>query len=190
MPRRIRASEMDADVKCGWWCGVLVCGHGGGCWDRAAGATAATTVTLRCAGRDRRTVSGRELPRTRVASRDRIEAVEGAPGCARRPPHPSGRSGSGSGGLLVAEGLVGHGGPEEAGELAGDGDGGDGRALAVVGEGVVAVVQAQLGAPGAGGDFGRHVGLAARAAGSVAVVPGGLDEQPAGVLVAGVGDVA
>src|SRR3954453_3061555 len=79
------ASEMDADVKCGWWCGVLVCGHGGGYWDRAAGATAATTVTLRCAGRNRMQVSGRELARTRVASRDRIEDVEGAPGCTGRP---------------------------------------------------------------------------------------------------------
>src|SRR5437764_12546367 len=50
-------------------------GHGGGCgcWGRATVAAATTTVTLRCAGRDRRTVSGRELPRTRVASRDRID---------------------------------------------------------------------------------------------------------------------
>ena len=35
--------------------GVMVVGGGG----RAAGASATTTVTLRCAGRDRRTVSGR-----------------------------------------------------------------------------------------------------------------------------------
>src|SRR3954449_10799364 len=54
---------------------VFVVGHGGGggCWGRATVAAATTTVTLRCAGRDRRTVSGRELPRTRVASRDRID---------------------------------------------------------------------------------------------------------------------
>ena len=43
-------------------------GHGGDCWGRATVAAATTTVTLRCAGRNRRTVSGRELPRTRVAS--------------------------------------------------------------------------------------------------------------------------
>src|SRR3712207_334908 len=50
-------------------------GHGGGCgcWGRATVAAATTTVTLRCAGRDRRTVFGRELPRTRVASRNRID---------------------------------------------------------------------------------------------------------------------
>src|SRR3954454_16595312 len=111
---------MDADVKCGWWCGVLVCGHGGGCWDRAAGYTAATTVTLRCAGRDRMTVSGRELPRTRVASRERIERVEGARGGTHQPPDPStGVSGSGSGGLAVLQRLFGHGGPQKAGEFAG-----------------------------------------------------------------------
>src|SRR3954454_13180079 len=126
---------MDADVKCGWCWGVLVCGHGGGCWGRAAGATAATTVTLRCAGRDRMAVSGRELPRTRVARRDRIEDVEGAAGCAHRPPDRSGWGcGLGSGGLGAAQGLLGHGGPEEAGEFARDGDGGDGGALAVAGE--------------------------------------------------------
>src|SRR3954469_12497754 len=101
---------MDAEVKVrlGVW---RVGANGGGCCGRATGATAATTVTLRCAGRNRRTVSGRELPRTRVASRDRIEDIEGAPGCARRPPHPSGGVWSGSGGLRVAEGLLGHGCP-------------------------------------------------------------------------------
>jgi hypothetical protein len=36
-----------------------------GCWGRATVAAATTTVTLRYAGRNRRTVSGRELPRTR-----------------------------------------------------------------------------------------------------------------------------
>ena len=67
---RRRASEMDARVKRH---GVIFLAHGGGSWSRATVATATTTVTLRCAGRNRRTVSGRELPRTRVASRDRIE---------------------------------------------------------------------------------------------------------------------
>jgi hypothetical protein len=39
----------------------------------ATGVRLSTTVTLRCAGPDRRTVSGRELPRSRVASRNRID---------------------------------------------------------------------------------------------------------------------
>jgi hypothetical protein len=55
------------------------------------------------------------------------------------------------------------------------------------GEGAVAVVQAQLGAPGAGGDLRGHV---VSGGGPVLVVPGGLDEQAAGVPVAGAGDVA
>ena len=50
-------------------------------------------------------------------------------------------------------------------------------------------MQAQLGAPCAGTDFGGHVGFGARAAWAVAVVPGGFDEQAAGVLVSGAGDV-
>src|SRR5207253_444404 len=65
-------SEMDAGVK-GWVWLRRVGAHGGGCWGRAAGARQSTTVTLRCAGRDRRTVSGRELPRASVASLNRIE---------------------------------------------------------------------------------------------------------------------
>jgi hypothetical protein len=92
----------------------------------------------------------------------------------------------GSGGVLrVAEGLVGHGSPDQAGELAGDGDVGDGGALAVGAEGAVAVVQADLRAVGASGDVGRDVrgdrGDALADPRRVLVVPGGLDEQPAGV---------
>jgi hypothetical protein len=34
--------------------------------------------------------------------------------------------------LVVAQGLAGHGGPQDAGELAGDGDLGDGRAALAV----------------------------------------------------------
>jgi hypothetical protein len=93
-------------------------------------AAATTTVTLRCAGRDRRTVSGRELPRARVASRDRIDesrvfwddaAVAG----------PQQFVGSlGGEGLRLrfagGQGLVGHRGPQEPCEFAGDGDGRDG----------------------------------------------------------------
>ena len=74
----VRRTEMDALVK-GWWL-VGVVGHGGGCaGGRATVAAATTTVTLRCAGRDRRTVSGRELPRTLIASRDRIVLIEVPP---------------------------------------------------------------------------------------------------------------
>ena len=127
-------SEMDADVK-GRLRFVLLVGHGGGCWGLATGALATTTVTLRCAGRDRRTVSGRELPRTRVASRDRMEPSRVlrrfAPVAGPQP----GLSGSGGEGLLsgrvLSGGLVGHLGPQEAGELAGDCDGHDGGALAL-----------------------------------------------------------
>jgi hypothetical protein len=56
----------------------------------------------------------------------------------------------------------------------------------VFGEVAVAVVQADLGLPGA------LVGLRAGGGASwdVAVVPGGLDQQPACVAVAGLGDVA
>ena len=66
---------------------------------------------------------------------------------------------------------------------------GDGRALAVLGECSVAVVQAELGLPGARPDLRRNVrGSAWRPRGltrPVLVVPGGLDQQPAGVAVAG-----
>ncbi|MCA1679868.1 MAG: toll/interleukin-1 receptor domain-containing protein [Actinobacteria bacterium] len=87
-------SEMDALVK--WALAVRDVGvvgdavHGGGWWGRAAGARATTTVTLRYAGRNRRTVSGRELPRTNVASRNRIDPIEDPPGGlapAARPHH-------------------------------------------------------------------------------------------------------
>ena len=122
-----------------------------------------------------------------VASRDRIEPsrVLRAVAPAARPQ----RWGSvqAAWACPVADGLVGHGGPEEAGELAGDGDVDDGRALAVVGEVAVAVVQADLGLPGA---IGRAAGPVVGRRGAVAVVPGGLDQQPAGVAVAGLGDVA
>src|SRR4051794_22339594 len=97
---------MDADVK-----GAMrtcVVGHGGAVAGRlATGVRLSTTVTLRCAGRDRRTVSGRELPRTRVASRDRIEAsrVLRASAPVARPPVWSWWSG---GEDLLSWGLVGH----------------------------------------------------------------------------------
>jgi hypothetical protein len=97
------SSEMDAVVKqrlvLGW-----VGGHGG--VSAGVGRPARDgndwLVTLRFAGRDRMTVSGRELPRTKVASRNRIEDVEGPPVDRRRPPGPSRWRCSGSGVLLVA----------------------------------------------------------------------------------------
>src|SRR6185437_3934757 len=180
-----QSSEMDAVVKGG--VEILVFGHGGSgwCWGRATVVAATTTVTLRCAGRDRRTVSGRELPRTRVASRDRIGDVEGPPAGHGGRPAPAGGWVVGSGGGVGGEGLVGGGCPEEAGELAGDG--GDGGAFpALGGEVVVAAVQADLSMPGAW--VGGRV--TAGSAGWVLVGPGGLDQQSAGVMVAGLGDVA
>ena len=136
-------------------------------------------------------MSGRELPRTRVASRDRIDRSRGSSG---------GRGGRLTPARVVAgrhaqaAALVrcrkmtagGAGGPEEAGELAGDGDGRDGGAFAVFGEVAVAMMQPNLGLPGARVTL-RSARL--RPAGRVLVGPGGLDQQPAGVAVAGLGDV-
>jgi MFS family permease len=85
---RLGWSEMDARVKGELEILVVDVVHGGGWWGRAAGASATTTVTLRCAGRDRRTVSGRELPRTNVASRDRIDHNEDPPGGSHRAARP------------------------------------------------------------------------------------------------------
>jgi hypothetical protein len=122
-----------------------VVGQGGGCWGLATGAMATTTVTLRCAGRDRRTVSGRELPRTRVASRDRREPSRVL---RRFAPVARPQPGVGSGRVeLLSGGLVGHLGPQEAGEFAGDCDGHDGRAFAVLGEVSVALKEADLRLP-------------------------------------------
>ena len=53
------------------------------------------------------------------------------------------------GGVGDAEWLVGHRGPQEPGELAGDRDVRDGPAFPVVGEVSVAVMQPDLGVPGA-----------------------------------------
>src|SRR4029079_15962907 len=73
-------------------------------------------------------------------------------------------------------------------------DGCHGGALAVGAEVAVAMVQADLGAEGALGYVGRDVRLdggdALADAGRVLVVPGGLDQQPAGVPRAGLGDVS
>ena len=84
--------------------------------------------------------------------------------------------------------------PAEAGELAGGGDRDDRAALAALLHPLPDVVQPPLRLPGQRDDLGLAVGLAAREAardpGRPAVVPGRLDEQPAGVLAAGLGDRA
>jgi hypothetical protein len=88
----------------------------------------------------------------------------------------------------------GGGGPEEPGELAGDGDGGDVARLTPGAQAPVDAVQALLGAPGDLQDVIGLAGLAVlqgdpdpRLAG---VVPGGLDQEPAGDPRAGLGDRA
>ena len=82
--------------------------------------------------------------------------------------------------------------PAEAGELARGGDGDDRAALAALLHPLPDVMQAPLRLPGERDDLGLAVALAAREAardpGRPAVVPGGLDQQPAGVLAAGLGD--
>ncbi len=64
---------MDAAVKWAAEIGVGSIGHGGGAGAGGPARRKRQLVTLRCAGRNRRTVSGRELPRTRFASFNRIE---------------------------------------------------------------------------------------------------------------------
>jgi len=85
--------------------------------------------------------------------------------------------------------------PAEARQLAGDGDGDLGALDAAVAVEVApALVEASLAAPGQIDDRRVVAGLAAaellRDARRLAVVPGGFDEQPAGVLGAGLGDRA
>jgi len=84
-------------------------------------------------------------------------------------------------------------GPAPAGELAGDGDVGDHRVLLALGEVQPPLVQ-PLVAGMAAGPGGRWCqlppGLHPRAGGAVGleVLPAGLDQQPAGVGVAGLSD--
>src|SRR4051794_9040587 len=150
---------MDARVKGSVEEEVVGHGGGGGCWGRATVAAATTTVTLRCAGRDRRTVSGRELPRTRVASWNRIDEsrVLREAAAVAGPQQVDGLVRSGGG--LRGEGLMCGGGPQEPSELARDSDGRDGGALPSLDrEVVVAAVQADLGLPGAWVGLGAAVG--------------------------------
>src|SRR5579859_4529802 len=87
-------SEMDARVKGAVEIGGVVGVHGGG-WD-GVGRPARRQrqrVTLRCAGRDRMAVSGRELPRTKDASRDRIDQFEDSQDGRADRPTPAGVEG-------------------------------------------------------------------------------------------------
>jgi hypothetical protein len=85
--------------------------------------------------------------------------------------------------------------PAEAGEFAGDGNGNDRFAFAALGvQSLPDAVQSSLGLPG---DLDDRGGLSVLAAlqrlafgGRAALVPGGLDQQPAGVPGAGLGDRA
>src|SRR2546421_4198754 len=195
---------MDARVKGRVGLMVVSGCRGGGAGAGRPARRQRRLVTLRYAGRDRMTVSGRELPRTRVASwriefRDRIERAEvphrvgagrRAPACIAQLLLPSG----GAADLLLRlllQGLAGHRCPEEAAELAGDGDGGDVRQLAAVDEVSVTVVETDLRLPGAGERLGRDESVVCsdpgREPGRVLGVPGRLDEQAAGVAVAGLG---
>ena len=82
--------------------------------------------------------------------------------------------------------MVGGGGPEEPSELAGDRDRRDGWAFPLRGEMLVAAVQADLCLPGALVSLGTAVAQPGR----VSVGPGRFDQEPAGVVVAGSGDVS
>lgn len=84
-------------------------------------------------------------------------------------------------------------GPDESGELASDGDDGLARRLTVGEHAVEAAVESVHGLVGEGNDGGRlslTAVLQAEGIGAVAIVPGGLDEQAAGVAVACLCDVA
>ena len=83
----------------------------------------------------------------------------------------------GLGGLeLLLGGLVGHFGPQEAGEFAGDGDGHDGGAFPLLGEVAMAGEEADLRVPGAAAGLGAGLGRP----GWVAVVPGGFGQAAGG----------
>lgn len=87
-------------------------------------------VSLRCAGRDRVTVSGRELPHTRIGSRDHTDLFEGSRGGRRRPPDPSRCWCRGSDSLrLLAYGGLDPAALDESAQLARDSGCSNGRAL-------------------------------------------------------------
>src|SRR5439155_16534550 len=143
------------------------------------------------------TVVRRELPLSRSASHPwrglgrRIAQARALQSCPRRravdplqETHGM-RGGSGSG----APRPLGHGGPNEPGELPGDGGDGDRGALAVANEVTVTSMQALLRAPRFRDDGRRLAGgmtsqpIAERR--PMAIVPGGLDEDPSSMGVAG-----
>ena len=95
----------------------------------------------------------------------------------------------------LAGGVSRHGGgPEEAGEFAGDSNGGDVAGFAALAEALVEAVQAPLGTAGDLDDVawlpGAALGDYRSGAGAAHVLPGGLDEEPAGVAGAGLRDRA
>ena len=150
-------------------------------------------VRLIFAGRDGMTGNRRELPRSRSAGHPRgvpHRAFEGSP-CRWVHPllQPARTHGWCSG---APEWLVGRDRPDEPGELAGGRDDDLLVRLAARGHPRPATVQALLGAPGALEHQGVLVALAGgerRAdAGALALMPCGLDEQPAHVTVAGLRD--
>src|SRR5262245_8241564 len=134
----------------------------------------------------------RELPRSKVAGHRRAvphRALEGSP-CGRA--HPLLKAESLVERSGAAEWLVGCDRPDEAGELAGAGDDDLLLRLAGAGHPLPALVEALLAAPGALDHDGV---LAALAAGQLvadlraaAGVPGRLDQQPAHMAVADLGD--
>jgi hypothetical protein len=87
---------------------------------------------------------------------------------------------------LLAQWLVGHGGPREADEFAGDGELGTvARLPRSPGKDAMAVVEADLGLPGARRDErcelvtrGARSSLGFALAGRMTVMPGGLDQPP------------
>jgi len=81
-------------------------------------------------------------------------------------------------------------GPDEAGQLAGDGGDGHGLPLAGDAQGSIAQAQPVAGLVGDGDQGRRPVGLAVRWLGRAGVGPGGLDQGLAGAVIAGLGQPA
>ena len=116
--------------------------------------------------RRRRALSRNGRGRVRVAHR-RIARAGG------RGPAPARAGGCGCG-VSRRDG----GGPEEAGEFAGDGDGGDVAGLAALAQAAVEAVQAVLGAPGDLQDVGGLAGLAVGEGGADRAARAGSARRP------------
>src|SRR5713101_4429837 len=157
------------------------------------------------AGQSHMTVVRRELPPSRGASRlgreigRRIVSARALQSCPQRAAPDAAQDADrqdlkssftqfSRGGLALA---LGHRGPEEADEFAGDRRHGDGRAFAVPDEIAITPVQALLRTPGLADNLpGLPLtprGQRVADSGPVAIVPGGLDEGAAHVRVASLG---